>query len=165
MPIESTPQPEIIDIDEQLRLRRFDGECGFALEWYLDPETVWLVDGVRTPYTPEKLRGMYGYLDRHGELYFIEVMKDGAFIPVGDVTFWQEDMPIVIGDPACRGKQIGRKVVSALTQRARQLGWKEIFVDQIYHYNVPSRKCFEAAGFQLFASTEKGVTLRKDLTI
>ena len=156
MPIESIPQPEIIDIDEQLRLRRFDGECGFALEWYLDPETVWLVDGVRTPYTPEKLRGMYGYLDRHGELYFIEVMKDGAFIPVGDVTFWQEDMPIVIGDPELRGKGIGRKVIQALIERGRQLGYRTLGVGEIYDWNEGSKRCFEACGFKAVEKTEKG---------
>lgn len=156
MPIESIPQPEIIDIDEQLRLRRFDGECGFALEWYLDPETVWLVDGVQMPYTPEKLRGMYGYLDRHGELYFIEVMKDGAFIPVGDVTFWQEDMPIVIGDPELRGKGIGRKVIQALIERGRQLGYRTLGVGEIYDWNEGSRRCFEACGFKAVEKTEKG---------
>lgn len=156
MPIENIPQPEIIEIDEQLRLRRFDGECGFALEWYLDPETVWLVDGVKTPYTPEKLRGMYGYLDRHGELYFIEAKKDGAFIPVGDVTFWQEDMPIVIGDPELRGKGVGRKVIQALIERGRQMGCETLGVGEIYDWNEGSKRCFEACGFRAVEKTEKG---------
>ncbi len=34
---------------------------------------------------------------------------DGGYIPIGDVTFSQEDMPIVIGDKAYRGKGIGEK--------------------------------------------------------
>ena len=75
---------------------------------------VWMADGVRTPYDAEKLGRMYRYLDQQGELYWIEALENGCYRPIGDVTFWQEDMPIVIGDPAYRGKGVGRKVVSAL---------------------------------------------------
>lgn len=39
---------------------------------------------------------MYSYLDAHGELYFIEWKENGVWVPIGDVTFWQEDLPIVI---------------------------------------------------------------------
>lgn len=105
--IQGIEQPEIIQIDESLRLRKYDGAHDFALAWYQDMDTVWLVDGNRNPYTMERLGGMYRYLDNAGELYFIEVLENGTYKPIGDVTFWQEDMPIVIGDPACRGKGIG----------------------------------------------------------
>ena len=109
-------QPEIIQIDNTLRLRKYDGVHDFALEWYLDEETVYLVDGKRDSYTIERLGGMYRYLNNVGELYFIEALENGTYKPIGDVTFWQEDMPIVIGDPAYRGKGIGRKVISALIE-------------------------------------------------
>ena len=156
MPIQGIEQPELIQVDETIRLRKYDGIHDFALEWYQNPELVWLVDGVRTPYDAEKLGRMYRYLNEHGELYWIEVLENGKYRPVGDVTFWQEDMPIVIGEPACRGKGIGRSVVQALAQRARALGYTEIYVDQIYHENTPSRHCFESAGFQPAQRTEKG---------
>lgn len=52
---------------------------------------------------------MYRYLDAHGELYFIEILDKGRFTPIGDVTFWQEDMPIIIGDSRYRGRGIGKK--------------------------------------------------------
>ena len=92
--IQGVEQPEIIQIDNTLRLRKYDGVHDFALEWYLDEETVYLVDGKRDPYTIERLGGMYRYLNNAGELYFIEVFENGTYKPIGDVTFWQEDMPI-----------------------------------------------------------------------
>ena len=73
MAIQGIEQPEMIQIDDALRLRKYDGVHDFALGWYQDEETVWLVDGKRNPYTPERLNGMYRYLNDAGELYFIEV--------------------------------------------------------------------------------------------
>ena len=96
MGIQGVEQPEIIQIDESLRLRKYDGVYDFALAWYQDDETVYLVDGKRDPYIMPRLKGMYEYLNDTGELYFIEVMENGTYKPIGDVTFWQEDMPNVI---------------------------------------------------------------------
>ena len=155
MPIQGIEQPELIQVDASIRLSKYDGVHDFALVWYQEPEVVWLVDGVRTPYDAEKLGRMYHYLDGHGELYWIEALENGCYRPIGDVTFWQEDMPIVIGDPAYRGKGVGRKVVSALVQRGRELGYDRLYVDQIYHYNTASRKCFQSAGFVPYQETEK----------
>ena len=127
MPISNIEQPEILPVDDGLRLRKFDDSFDFAFEWYQDPETVWLVDGVRRPYTRETLANMYHYLDGQGELYFIEALDGGVFRPIGDVCFWQKDMPIVIGDPRYRGRGIGRKVVAALVRRGGRwasTGWK-----------------------------------------
>jgi len=159
MPIQGIHQPELIRITPELRLRKFDGIFDFAFEWYQDPEMVYLFDGVKEPYTREKLEKMYRYLDNAGELYFIEALLDGRFAPIGDVTFWQEDMPIFIGDPAFRGKGIGRQVISALAERGRELGYEFLYVDQIYHYNTASQKCFEGAGFERYQTTEKGVSM------
>lgn len=159
MPIPGIEQPQILPIDNTLRLRRFDDNFLFALDWYQDPQTVYLVDGVKTPYTTEKLERMYHYLDKQGELYFIELRTIGGWQPIGDVTFWQADMPIVIGDPACRGKGIGRRVITALADRARDLGYSEIYVNEIYDYNTGSRKCFEHAGFRVCAQQDGSVRL------
>lgn len=156
MAIEGIVQPDIIEVDNGLRLRKFDGTCDFAFEWYQDEETVYLVDGVKKPYSWETLRGMYKYLNEHGELYFIEALKDGVFVPIGDVTFWQRDMPIVIGDKAYRGKGIGRKIISRLVERGRELGYTKLYVNEIYDFNIASRKCFEAAGFKAYEKTDMG---------
>ena len=156
MPIPNIEQPDILPIDDALRLRKFDDHFEFAFDWYQDVDTVWLVDGVKVPYTQEKLERMYHYLDRHGELYFIEVLESGGFKPIGDVAFWQEDMPIVIGDKTYRGRGIGRKVIATLIQRGRELGYDTLRVNEIYEYNIGSRKCFESVGFQAYEKTEDG---------
>ena len=156
MAIEGIMQPELIQIDEQFRLRKYDGKHDFAFEWYQDIETVKLVDGVEESYSQDKLKGMYGYLNQHGELYFIEALEAGEYVPIGDVTFWREDMPIVIGDKKYRGKGVGGKVVRALIQRGRELGYDTLYVDEIYHFNEGSRRCFEKCGFVAYEETEKG---------
>lgn len=71
MAIQGIEQPESIQVDDNLRLRKYDGIHDFALVWYQDEETVWLVDGNRNPYTMERLGGMYRYLNNAGELYFL----------------------------------------------------------------------------------------------
>ena len=129
MPILHIKQPEIISVKHNLRLRKYDGNIMFALEWYQDLDTIYLVDGNREPYTLERLKAMYEYLDKKGELYFIEVLEKEGYRPVGDVTFCREDMPIVIGCKEYRGRGIGRDVIAALIARAKELGYAEIFVD------------------------------------
>lgn len=159
MPIPGIPQPEILPLSGGLRLRRYDGSHDFALAWYQDPETVYLVDGVRRPYSPETLAGMYRWLDRHGELYFIEVPEGAGYRPIGDVTFWQQDMPIVIGEPEYRGRGIGSRVIGALIDRGRVLGYDTLCVREIYSWNAGSLACFRKAGFRVSGETEKGVSL------
>ena len=156
MAIQGIEQPEVIQITQSLRLRKFDDIYDFALAWYQDLDTVWLVDGDRIPYTPELLTKMYHWLNNAGELYFIEVLENGSYKPIGDVTFWQDDMPIVIGDPDYRGKGYGRKIISALVERGRELGYHRLGVDEIYDWNEGSRKCFESVGFVACEKTEKG---------
>lgn len=156
MPIANIPQPELLPIDAELRLRRYDGKFDFAFDWYQDEEMVWMMDGVRRTYDMEMLRGMYEYLHRKGELYFIEVCTPEGWKPIGDVTFWQQDMPIVIGDAACRGRGIGRRVVRRLIERGRQLGYSTLYIGDIYSWNTASRRCFESQGFRPYAKTENG---------
>ena len=163
MGIQGIEQPEIFQIDDTLRLRKYDGVHDFALEWYKDEETVYLVDGKRDPYTMPRLKGMYEYLNDAGELYFIEVMENGTYKPIGDVTFWQEDMPTVIGEPAFRVRGIGRKVIAAMIQRGRTLGYDYLEVGEIYDWNEGSRRCFESVGFTPYEKTEKGHSYQMSL--
>lgn len=156
MPIPGIEQPELLAVDDGLRLRKYDGACGFALNWYQDPETVYLVDGRREPYSPERLHRMYDYLNAHGELYFIELLEADGWRPIGDVTFCREDMPIVIGETAQRGRGVGRRVVEALVRRGRALGYDTLYVNEIYDYNTGSRACFARAGFRACEKTDRG---------
>ena len=160
MAIQGIEQPAVIQIDESLRLRKYDGVHDFALAWYQDEETVYLVDGKKDPYTTERLKGMYEYLNDAGELYYIEVLDNGTYEPIGDVTFWQEDMPIVIGDPSYRCRGIGRKVISALIERGKDLEYDHLAVGEIYDWNEGSRRCCESMGFRAYEKTEKGAKYR-----
>ncbi|HBM76066.1 MAG TPA: N-acetyltransferase [Clostridiaceae bacterium] len=157
MPIKNVNQPEIITINTELRLRKFDNKYSFAFEWYQDEDTVKLVDGLNAEkYDSAKLKRMYEYLNNIGELYFIEILDNKKFMPIGDVTFWKDDMPIVIGNADYRGKGIGKQVVRALIQRAAELGYGEIKVREIYTYNIASQKLFESVGFKKTGCTKDG---------
>ncbi len=156
MAIEGVEQPAFIEIDDSLRLRRYDGTADFALPWYRDEELVYLVDGVKKAYDREYMYDMYTYLDAHGELYFIEALEDGIWTPIGDVTFLKEDMPIVIGEAVYRGRGIGKKVILALMDRGRTLGYDTLGVREIYDFNTASIRCFTACGFKPVERTEKG---------
>ena len=156
MPIENIPQPELLPVSDSLRLRKYDGNHDFALFWYLDPETVWLVDGDKDLYTPELLSKMYTHQDTHGELYFIEVRGNDNWRPIGDVCLSTDDFAIVIGEKDLRGKGVGRAVASALVERARSLGWKQVRVGDVYDFNARSRHMFTSLGFREEAKTEKG---------
>ena len=163
MPILGIEQPEYIQVADNLRLRKYDGEHDFALLWYQDQEMVKLVDGEEDVYTMERLGRMYSYLNNHGELYFIEILEQDKYIPIGDVTFWQQDMPIVIGEKKYRGKGIGYQVIQCLIQRGKQLGYDTLYVNEIYDFNIGSRKCFEKAGFQVYEKTTDGHRYRLEM--
>lgn len=156
MAIPGVNQPDIIQIDNSLRLRKYDGEHHFALAWYQDTELVYLVDGDKTLYTIELLEKMFTYWNNSGELYFIEIFENENYKPIGDVTFSKEDMPIVIGEQYYRGKGIGRKVIKTLVERGRELGYKKLYVEEIYSYNEGSRRCFESVGFKEYEKTKEG---------
>lgn len=156
MPIPNVLQPEMISINPHLRLRKFDHQYDFAHRWYQDLDTIKLVDGGDRAYDEATVKNMYEYLNQKGELYFIEVKEQGDFIPIGDVTFWQEDLPIVIGVPKYRQKGIGKAVIQALMNRAKELGFKELHVRVIYTFNIGSQRLFTSCGFQKNIATDKG---------
>ena len=58
MAIQGIVQPEIIQINDTLRLRKFDEAYDFALEWYQDEDMVYMVDGVRSAYDMDRLTRM-----------------------------------------------------------------------------------------------------------
>lgn len=163
MSIMGITQPSIIEISNEIRLCKYDGQNDFALSWYRDAETLMLVDGNTEPYDIGKLNRMYSYLDERGELYYIEIKVKDKYIPIGDVAFSKTDMPIVIGNKEYRGKGIGKKVVAKLVERGKELGYRELFVKEIYSYNIGSQKLFESVGFRRYGETSKGYSYRLNI--
>ncbi|HEM3938654.1 TPA: GNAT family N-acetyltransferase [Streptococcus suis] len=156
MAITGIEQADILEIDKQVRLRRYDGQHDFAFEWHQDLELVWLIDGNKESYTLDRLNRMYGYLATNGECYFIEIFEDDQFIPIGDVTLFADDFAIAIGDKRYWKKGIGTKVLHRMIERARDVGLEEILVEEIYDWNTGSRKLFEKCGFEAVEKTKKG---------
>lgn len=152
---------KIIQIDDSLRLVPYflADHHDAALVWYQDVDLVELVDGIRIPYSLEKLNAMYSYLEEHGDLFWIEFLEKGEWFPIGDVALSQENLPIVIGNLAYQHQGLGRKVLRTLIDLARQKGWKQLKVQEIYTFNRISRRCFESLGFLESGTTENGVSL------
>lgn len=165
MPIANTRQPDLIPINSNLRLRAYDGHYQVAFSWYQDPELVYLVDGKKGSYSLEKIKKMYEVLNQRGELYFIEVKQDDFWLPIGDVTFSENDLPIVIGVEAYRSIGIGREVIAALIERARSLSYQQLRVQDIYDFNLPSKMLFSSFGFYPYEETDLGHRYVLDLVL
>ncbi|MDW8682150.1 GNAT family N-acetyltransferase [Streptococcus suis] len=160
MAITGIEQSDILEIDKQVRLRQYDGQHDFALIWHQDLELVWLVDGDKEPYSHDLLNRMYDYLSKNGECYFIEILENGQFLPIGDVTLFRDDFAIAIGDRRYWKKGIGTKVLQRMIERAREVGLEEILVEEIYDWNTGSRKLFEKCGFEAVEKKKKGWSYR-----
>jgi len=91
---------------------------------------------------------MYDHLFNNGELYFIEVLENDEFIPIGDVTLKEENLPIVIGVAKYRGKGIAKKVMKAILNKAKELGINKIYGSVVYDYNIASQKLHESLGYR-----------------
>lgn len=140
---------ETIAIAWDLELRPYETEenVDYALPWYQEEEDLEMIDGKDHggPYSIEKLQKMYAYLSDHGQVYMI-YKKRGDWIPVGDVTFSQKDMPIVIAKE-WRQHGIGKAVVKALLEEGQKEGWTWMAVREVYYFNVASKGLFESCGF------------------
>ncbi len=144
-------QPEILPISDFVRLRKYDGNYRIAVKWYQDPVVYYNSEGItKQEDIPDEsyVKKMYEYLSNAGECYFIEVLENGKFIPVGDVTVKEENPPIVIGEARYRGIGLGKQVMAAVLKRAIDLGYSKIYGSVVYDYNIASQKLHEALGFR-----------------
>ena len=91
----------------------------------------------------------FDWLNTVGEEYFIEVLENGQFVPIGDVTLKEDNPPIEIGVPKYRGVGIGKKVMQVLVNRAKNIGIRKIYNTGCYEDNYAAQKMLEAVGFVL----------------
>ncbi len=159
-------QPEIISISPTLRLRKYDGHFELFLPGYQDPFVYQNSEGIfeksRIP-TLDYVRGMCNYLAKVGELYYIEILKGGEFIPVGDVTVKDNNPPIAIWRADCRGKGIGKAVMKTVIARLRELGCEKITDSTVYRWNTASQRLHESLGFRKARENEREIFY--DLTL
>lgn len=147
-------QPEIIAVNEYLRLRKYDGNYRQAIAWYRDPVVYRGSEGITDPErVPDEnyIEGMYRWLSEHGECYWIEALEDGTFVPIGDITVKAENMPIVIGAARWRGRGVGKMVMEAAIRRAREMGFPKLYGSEVYDFNTASQRLHESLGFRRVA--------------
>ena len=88
MALKEFEQPEVIDINDSLRLRKYDGHYELFLPGYQNPVVYQNSEGIfdesRIP-DLDYVKCMCNYLAKVGELYYIEVKEKDRYIPIGDV--------------------------------------------------------------------------------
>lgn len=157
MPYKNHIQPDFIHIDDTLRLRAYDGNYRIAVSWYQNPVVYYNSEGVTdSSKIPDEdyVRRMFEYLHENGECYFIEVEENGEFIPIGDVTLKEQNPPIAIGVDKYRGIGIGKKVMLAIINRAKELGIHKIYGSIVYEHNIASQNMHKALGFKCVGKKE-----------
>lgn len=161
MPLKETAQPDLITIQPGLRLRRYDGNYQSFLSGYQDPVVYQNSEGIfdesKIP-DLDYMERMCTYLARVGELYYIEVLEQDRYVPVGDVTVKPENPPIAIWYGKYRGRGIGLAVMEAVIHRLRELGYRKISGSTIYKWNTASQKLHEKLGFVRSAEDDREYT-------
>lgn len=129
-------------IDEEISLVPYYPNYKTALKWYQDPELCKQVDNRDTVYDLALLKGMYRYLNTHGDLFYIKFQHrlcgDVCLQPNGDVN-------IVIAKPY-QNKHIGRRVMGEIIRLAKEKNMKTLQAE-IYDFNIQSQKMFQSIGF------------------
>lgn len=166
MALKEFVQPEIIEIHDALRLRKYDGHYELFLPGYQDPVVYQNSEGIfddsRIP-DLDYVKGMCTYLARVGELYYIEAKEKDTYIPIGDVTVKDENPPIAIWNSTYRGKGIGRLVMQSVIDRLKELGFTKITGSTVYQWNTPSQRLHEGLGFCKVSEDEKEITYERQL--
>ena len=129
-------------IDEDLALVPYYPNEEAALPWYQDRDVCKQVDNMDGIYTPEMLRGMYSYLNTHGNLYYIRYRD----VLVGDVCLRDNDEVCIVVCKAYQNRRIGRRCIAEMARLAKEKGLSKIKA-HIYAFNTQSQKMFLAAGF------------------
>lgn len=139
-------QPREIRVDDTLSLVKYYPNYKRTLLWYQDLTLCKQVDNIDHPYDMDRLRRMYRYLSKRGECYYIKFRENGRSHLVGDISLCSGSISIVIC-PAYQNRHLGRRAVTALLQRAREIGYTSVEAE-IYSFNAQSQKIFLAAGFR-----------------
>lgn len=130
-------------ISDDLYLTKYFPAHKISLNWYLDKETVKMVDNSDTVYELDQLNNMYEYLDKNGILFYI-VYKNKL---IGDCAIFDDKMVAIVIDKEYRGNGIGSKVLEFLISYARNMGYENLNAE-IYDFNMASKNLFAKYGFK-----------------
>ena len=166
MALKEFKQPEIININDFLRLRKYDGRYELFLPGYQNPVVYQNSEGIfdesRIP-NLDYVKGMCTYLAKVGELYYIEVKEKDTYVPIGDVTVKDKNPPIAIWVDTYRSKGIGKLVMQTVIDRLKGLGFEKITGSTVYQWNIASQKLHEGLGFCKAAEDEKEIIYQLEL--
>ena len=160
MPLPNIDQPDIIPISPTLRLRKYDGNYRLFLPGYQNPTVYQNSEGIFDPTripTVEYVKGMCNYLQKVGELYYIEILENDQFLPIGDVTVKPENPPIAIWFDQFHGKGIGKQVMQTIIRRLHDLGYTRIAGSTVYRWNTASQRLHESLGFVRTSENEREI--------
>ena len=166
MALKEFEQPEIININDSLRLRKYDGHYELFLPGYQNPVVYQNSEGIfdesKIP-NLDYVKRMCTYLAKVGELYYIEAKEKDTYIPIGDVTVKDENPPIAIWVDTYRGKGIGKLVMQTVIDRLKELGFAKITGSTVYQWNTSSQKLHESLGFRRVSEDEKEIMYEREL--
>lgn len=158
MPINNIVQPELITVTDDVRLRKYDGDYKRLLDGYQDPyvyqNSEGIFDDAQKP-DIDYLKCMCEYLSAAGEMYFIEILDEGKYVSIGDVTIKNENPSIAIWYAKYRGKGIGALVMRKVIARLKELGFDKIEGSTVFKWNTVSQKMHENLGFKRIGENEK----------
>lgn len=130
-------------ISDDLYIAKYFPAHKISLNWYLDKETVKMVDNSDTVYDLDQLKKMYDYLDKSGDLFYI-VYKNKL---IGDCAIFDDKMVAIVIDKEYRGKGLASKVLECLMSYARNKDYKYLNAE-IYEFNRISKNLFAKYGFK-----------------
>lgn len=134
---------EEIIIENNLKLIPYFPNQEISLEWNQDLDVCKQVDNIDTPYSRERLDGMYNYLSSNGECYYIEFNRT----LVGDVSLYNGNELAIVISNEFQNQHIGRKCIQQMILLAKEKGLKELTAN-IYSFNHQSKKMFESIGLK-----------------
>ena len=147
-------------VDSEITLVRYYPNYTASLPWYQDLEVCKQVDNRDTVYDLPLLKGMYKYLDRHGDLFYVKYKNrlcgDVCLQPDGEVN-------IVIAKPF-QNKHIGRRVIGEIIRLAKESGKYDFLLIDYAPDNRIAEHVYKKLGFQPTGVFEHGeYELRLDL--
>ena len=129
-------------VDKEITLVPYYPNYKASLVWYQDPDLCKQVDNRDSVYDLSLLKGMYKYLNRHGDLFYIKYKNrlcgDVCLQPNGEVN-------IVIAK-VFQNKHIGRRVITEIIQLAKEKHIQKLHAE-IYAFNTQSQRMFQSIGF------------------
>lgn len=132
-----------IIVSNDIKLIKYYPYYSKSLIWYQDYTLCKQVDNIDFLYDLNRLKAMYDYLNKNGELYYIKYK--GKL--VGDVSLQNNYEVAIVIEKNHQNLHIGRNVINAIIERAKAKKFPKL-IATIYSFNIQSKKMFLSCGFK-----------------